>query len=67
MTADAKYLHIFSASISTEVAEPRFSTTLLYGGAGSDRLVRVTTPLGNATVAQSLDAESAVPIVNAGD
>jgi hypothetical protein len=49
------------------VAEPRFSTTLLYGGAGSDRLVRVTTPLGNATVAQSLDAESAVPIVNAGD
>jgi hypothetical protein len=62
-TADAKYLHIFSASISTETAaEPRFSATLLYVGAGSDRLVRIKTPLGNATVAQSLDAESAVPI-----
>jgi hypothetical protein len=62
-TADAKYLHIFSASISTAVAgAPRFAATLLYVGTGSDQLVRVKTPLGNATVAQSLDAESAVPI-----
>jgi hypothetical protein len=62
-TADGKYLHIFSASISTERAgAPRFSATLLYVGDGSDRLVRVNTPLGDATVAQSLNAESAVPI-----
>jgi hypothetical protein len=62
-TADSRYLHIFSASISTEVAgAPRFSATLLYVGTGSDQLVRVNSPLGDATVAQSLDAESAVPI-----
>jgi hypothetical protein len=62
-TADAKYLHVFSASISTAVAgAPRLSATLLYVGAGSDRLVRVRTPLGNATLAQTLDAETAVPI-----
>ena len=62
-TADAKYLHIFSASISTDVAgAPRFAATLLYVGAGSDQLVRVKTPLGSATVAQSLATESAVPI-----
>jgi hypothetical protein len=61
--AERKYLHIFSASISKQLTgAPRFSATLLYVGAGSDRLVGVTTPLGNATVAQSLDAESAVPI-----
>jgi len=62
-TADSAFLHIFSASISTAVpGAPRLSATLLYVGAGSDRLVRVTTPLGNARVAQTLDAESAVPI-----
>jgi hypothetical protein len=62
-TADSKYLHVFSASISTAVAGgPRFAATVLYVGAGSDRLVRVKTPLGNATLAQALAAESAVPV-----
>jgi hypothetical protein len=62
-TADSKFLHIFSASISTAAAgAPRLSATVLYVGTGSDRLVRVTSPLGNATLTQSLDAESAVPI-----
>jgi hypothetical protein len=61
--ADGKYLHIFSASISTVAAgTPRFSATLLYVGTGSDRLIHVTTPLGSATLAQPLDADSAVPI-----
>jgi hypothetical protein len=62
-TADSRYLHVFSASISTALPDqPRFDATLLYVGTGSDRLVRVRTPLGNATVTQSLDADSAVPV-----
>jgi hypothetical protein len=61
--SDGKYLHVFSASISTVAAgAPRFSATLLYVGTGSDRLVHVTTPLGTAALAQPLIAESAVPI-----
>jgi hypothetical protein len=61
--ADGKYLHVFSASISTAAAgAPRFSATLLYVGTGSDRLVHVTTPLGTATLAQSLGADAAVPV-----
>jgi hypothetical protein len=61
--ADGKYLHVFSASISTVAGSaPRFSATFLYVGAGSDRLVHVTTPLGTATLAQPLIAEAAVPI-----
>jgi hypothetical protein len=62
-TADGRYVHIFSASISTVAAgAPRFSATFLYVGTGSDRLVHVTTPLGNAKFAQPLDAEAAVPV-----
>jgi hypothetical protein len=61
--ADGKYLHVFSASISTVAAgAPRFSATFLYVGTGSDRLVHVTTPLGTATLAQPLGADSAVPV-----
>jgi hypothetical protein len=61
--ADGKYLHIFSASISTiTVGAPRFSATFLYVGTGSDRLVHVTTPLGSATLAQPLGADAAVPV-----
>jgi hypothetical protein len=52
-TADSKYLHVFSASIST---------TILYVGTGSDRLVHVTSPLGAASLAQSLETDTAVPI-----
>jgi hypothetical protein len=62
-TADSRYLHIFSASISiAHPAAPRFSGTLLYVGTGSDKLVRITTPLGSATIAQPLSDDSAVPI-----
>jgi hypothetical protein len=60
---DSKYLHVFSASISTIAAgAPRFSATLLYVGTGSDNVVRVVTPLGDATLTQSLTSDSAVPI-----
>jgi hypothetical protein len=62
-TADSQYLHIFSAAITVGASgAPRFSATLLYVGSGSDRLVHVTTPLGDATLAQPLDDDSAVPI-----
>jgi hypothetical protein len=62
-TADTRYLHVFSASISASRAvAPRFSATLLYVGSGSDRLVRITTPLGDATLTQPLSDDSAVPI-----
>jgi hypothetical protein len=62
-TADSKYLHVFSASISTIApGAPRFSATLLYVGTGSDRLVRVTSPLGSATLAQGLETDVAAPI-----
>jgi hypothetical protein len=62
-TADGRYLHVFSASNSTVAAgPPRFSATFLYVGTGSDRLVRVTTPLGTAALSQPLVAESAVPV-----
>jgi hypothetical protein len=62
-TADSKYLHVFSASISTVVpGAPRFSATILYVGTGSDRLVHVTSPLGAASLAQSLETDTAVPI-----
>jgi hypothetical protein len=61
--ADGKFLHVFSASISTTAAgPPRFSATFLYVGSGSDRLVRVTTPLGTATLAQPLSSDDAVPV-----
>jgi hypothetical protein len=61
--ADGKYLHVFSASISTLAAGgSRFSATFLYVGSGSDRLVRVTTPLGTATLAQPLGGDAAVPV-----
>ena len=62
-TADTRYLHVFSASISVAHATvPRFSGTLLYVGSGSDRVVHITTPLGSATIAQPLSDDSAVPI-----
>jgi hypothetical protein len=62
-TADGRYVHIFSASISTVAAgAPRFSATFLYVGTGSDRLIHVTTPLGTAKLAQPLDPEAAVPV-----
>jgi hypothetical protein len=61
--ADGKYLHVFSASISTVAAgSPRFSATFLYVGTGSDRLVHVTTPLGTAALTQPLGADAAVPV-----
>jgi hypothetical protein len=62
-TADTRYLHVFSASISiTAPGAPRFSATLLYVGTGSDQLIRVVTPLGDASLTQSLTTDSAVPI-----
>jgi hypothetical protein len=61
--ADSQYLHVFSAAITVDGADaPRFSATLLYVGTGSDRLVHVATPLGDATLAQPLEDDSAVPI-----
>jgi hypothetical protein len=62
-TADTRYLHVFSASISLPGASaPHFSGTLLYVGTGTDRVVHITTPLGSATIAQPLSDDSAVPI-----
>jgi hypothetical protein len=62
-TADTRYLHVFSASISTTApGAPRFSATLLYVGTGSDQLIRVVTPLGDASLTQSLTTDSAVPV-----
>jgi hypothetical protein len=62
-SADTRYLHVFSASISAPRAvAPRFSATVLYVGPGNDQLVRITTPLGDATLTQPLSDDSAVPI-----
>jgi hypothetical protein len=62
-SADTRYLHVFSASISVNgAAAPRFSGTLLYVGSGTDRVVHIGTPLGSATIAQPLSDDSAVPI-----
>jgi hypothetical protein len=62
-SADSRYLHVFSASISASHAvAPRFSATLLYVGSGTDRLVGITTPLGDASLTQPLSDDSAVPI-----
>ena len=61
-TADSRYVHVFSASITVGGPGPRFAATLLYVGTGTDRLVGVTSPLGSATLSQVLSDDSAVPI-----